>query len=100
MLRTNEIRRPRFGGRDPARRDSAAEDAETATFETHAVGDIGPDTDWRAALAGADAVIHLAALAHGMGETVADPSAEFRRINVDGTVRLARHAAECGVTCA
>jgi nucleoside-diphosphate-sugar epimerase len=32
-----------------------------------------------------------------MNEEAADPLAEFRRVNVDGTLRLARQAAEAGV---
>ena len=81
-----------------ALRGAWVEDADAAAFETHAVGDIGPETDWRAALAGADAVVHLAGRAHVMNKSVAAPGAEFRRVTADGTVRLARQAAECGVT--
>jgi len=62
-----------------------------------AVGDISAHTDWRAALEGASHVVHLAARTHVLRETVADPIAEYRRINVDGTERLARSAAERGV---
>jgi nucleoside-diphosphate-sugar epimerase len=62
-----------------------------------AVGDIGERTDWRAALAGASCVVHLAARTHVLRETAADPFAEYRRINVHGTERLARSAAACGV---
>jgi nucleoside-diphosphate-sugar epimerase len=66
-------------------------------LDTVPVGDIGPDTDWRAALAGADVVIHLAARVHVMRETAADPAASFDRVNVAGTEALARQAAEAGV---
>lgn len=62
-----------------------------------AVGDLGPDTDWAPALKGADAVVHLAARAHVMGETEADPLTVFRRVNRDGAVRLAEQAAVAGV---
>jgi UDP-N-acetyl-alpha-D-quinovosamine dehydrogenase len=61
------------------------------------IGDIGPDTDWAAALAGVDQVIHLAARVHLVDDRAADPLAEFRRINVLGTERLARAAAAAGV---
>jgi len=62
-----------------------------------AVGDIGPATDWRAALVGMGAVVHLAARTHVLRETAADPLAEYRRINVSGTEHLARSAAAQGV---
>jgi nucleoside-diphosphate-sugar epimerase len=62
-----------------------------------AVGDIGADTDWRAALEGVGCVVHLAARTHVLRETAADPLADYRRINVAATERLARAAAELGV---
>jgi nucleoside-diphosphate-sugar epimerase len=58
---------------------------------------LGPDADWRAALDGADCVVHLAARVHVMRDDAADPLAEFRRVNVDGTLALARQAAAAGV---
>jgi len=61
------------------------------------IGDIGPGTDWTEALSGADAVIHLAARTHITKEAIADPPAEFRRVNADGTARLAEAAAKAGV---
>ena len=61
------------------------------------MGDIGPDTDWSAALQGVGTVVHLAARVHVMHDTAADLLAEFRRVNVDGTRLLARMAAAAGV---
>ncbi|MBC8269444.1 MAG: SDR family oxidoreductase [Rhodospirillaceae bacterium] len=61
------------------------------------VGELGPETDWSAALEDIEAVIHLAARVHVMNETATDPVAENRRINTEGTVRLARQAAVSGV---
>ncbi|MCK6406633.1 MAG: NAD-dependent epimerase/dehydratase family protein [Rhodocyclaceae bacterium] len=58
---------------------------------------IGPESDWRPLLEGCDAVVHLAARVHVMAETVSDPLAEFRQVNVAGTERLASHAAQIGV---
>lgn len=49
------------------------------------------------AVQGVSAVIHLAARVHVMRDSVADPLAEFRHVNVQGTDRLARRAAEAGV---
>jgi nucleoside-diphosphate-sugar epimerase len=62
-----------------------------------AVGDVGLDTDWSAALQDVQAVVHLAARVHVMRETATDPLAEFRRANVVATARLAREAAVAGV---
>jgi nucleoside-diphosphate-sugar epimerase len=62
-----------------------------------AVGDIGPDTQWDEALHEVGTVIHTAARAHIMKDEVPDPLAEYRKVNVDGTLNLARQAAEAGV---
>lgn len=62
-----------------------------------AVGAIDGHTDWSAALAGVDTVLHLAARVHVMRDTAADPLAEFRKVNVDGTLNLAEQALQAGV---
>ena len=59
------------------------------------VGDIGPSTDWRRALEGMEAVVHLAARVHVMRDH-AGGAAEFRRTNTEGTLQLARAAAAAG----
>lgn len=61
------------------------------------VGDLGPDTDWRAALAGCDAVVHLAARVHVMRDAAGDPLAAYRRANTAGTMALAEQARSAGV---
>lgn len=61
------------------------------------VGDLDADTNWRAALAGVEGVIHCAARVHVMRETSDDPLAAFRSANVAGTERLARQAVAAGV---
>lgn len=71
--------------------------ASGLSCEYAAIGNLGPDTDWRAALSGIDVVIHLAARVHVMRENAADPLAAFREVNVTGTERLARAAASNGV---
>lgn len=48
-------------------------------------------------LAGATAVLHLAARVHVMNDASSDPMAAYREVNVDMTVRLARRAAAAGV---
>jgi len=57
------------------------------------VGEIGPNTQWHAALEGVDAVVHLAARAHVMQDTVRGSLEDYRRVNVEGTRRLALEAA-------
>lgn len=63
----------------------------------HVVGGLSADTDWTQAVAGQQVVIHAAARAHIMKDEVADPLAEYRRVNVEGTLNLARQAAVAGV---
>ncbi|MDD7805851.1 MAG: SDR family oxidoreductase [Endozoicomonas sp. (ex Botrylloides leachii)] len=58
---------------------------------------IDASTDWSIVLADQQVVIHAAARAHVMKDELADPPAEYRRINVDGTLNLARQAAAAGV---
>ena len=64
---------------------------------TVVIGDIDGDTDFSAALTDTDIVIHCAARAHIMHDDIADPMAEYRRVNVTGTMNLARQAARYGV---
>lgn len=61
------------------------------------VNDLTASTDWGHALSGVDIVVHLAARVHVMQESSADPLAEFRLVNVEGTLALARQAAAAGV---
>lgn len=63
----------------------------------HALGDMNECTDWKAVLLGVDSVVHLAARVHLMRDTATDPLAEFRRVNVELTLNLARQAATAGV---
>lgn len=58
---------------------------------------LSPQQDWSSALSGVSAIIHCAARVHVTNEEAVDPLTEFRRVNVDGTLRLARQAIEAGV---
>lgn len=70
----------------------------TLPFDIEVVeASLSPDQDWGAALSGASTVIHCAARVHVMSDKAVNPLAEFRRVNVDGTLHLARQAAELGV---
>jgi len=77
-------RPPRPGESDPAP-------------EQVVVGDLGPHTDWSRTLDGADAVIHLAGLAHIVSEASDAQIEAYRVINTEATAALARAAVERGV---
>lgn len=53
--------------------------------------------DWGLLLQQTDVVIHAAARAHVLNESAGDPIKLFREVNMAGTLRLARQAAEVGV---
>ncbi|MDP2880785.1 MAG: SDR family oxidoreductase [Azonexus sp.] len=75
-------------------------DTDAAAFQVGVdvvQGTLSSEQDWVGALKGVSVVIHCAARVHVMNDESADPLAEFRRVNVDGTLRLARQAAEAGV---
>nr|WP_287110480.1 SDR family oxidoreductase [Methylobacillus sp.] len=54
-------------------------------------------TDWSGILDNVGVVIHLAARVHVMEEQLANPLGAYRETNVDGTLNLARQAAQAGV---
>ena len=60
-------------------------------------GDVGPATRWDEALAGVDAVVHLAGLAHLSDATATAAADTFARVNAEGTARLASAAVGAGV---
>jgi nucleoside-diphosphate-sugar epimerase len=70
----------------------------SAKGQSHSV--LVPDWDsstcWSQALQGIDVVIHSAARAHIVREVSFDPLTEYRRVNVQGTLNLARQAAQKG----
>ena len=76
-----------------------SEDASSLTggVESVAVAPLSADTSWSHALCGVTTIIHLAARVHIMDDPSANPLTEFRKVNVDGTITLAREAARAGV---
>jgi nucleoside-diphosphate-sugar epimerase len=62
-----------------------------------AVGDLADETDWSKALDGVEVVVHLAARVHVMHETLSDPLAAFRAVNVGASLNLARQCLAHGV---
>ena len=61
------------------------------------VGEIDGTTDWQPALSKIEVVIHLAGRAHILDEKVADPEAEFNKVNITGTENLAKQSLAAGV---
>jgi len=62
-----------------------------------AIPDVGPSTDWKAALVDCQAVVHAAARVHRMEEAALDGLVQARLVNTAGTLQLARQAAVAGV---
>jgi len=69
----------------------------TKTISQINIGNISPETDWSSAVNGVDVVIHLAARVHIMNDDAHDSLTEFRKVNTEATLGLARQAAEAGV---
>ncbi|WMC11515.1 SDR family oxidoreductase [Oceanimonas pelagia] len=78
---------------------SAALRNNTSFINSHnfIVGDFNSNTNWTTALADQQVVIHAAARAHIMKDEVANPLTEYRKVNVEGTLNLARQATVAGV---
>jgi nucleoside-diphosphate-sugar epimerase len=88
-----QLRRQGYGVRAAVRKQRSASDG---LADQVLVEELDAHTDWAAAVSGASAVVHLAARVHVMADTASDPLADFRRVNVQGTLRLAQQAAEAG----
>lgn len=71
---------------------SAVENCDTFYFD-----DLAEETDWKPALRKVDGIVHLAARVHLSNKKSYDDLDAFRRVNVEGTIALARQAAEAGV---
>jgi nucleoside-diphosphate-sugar epimerase len=61
------------------------------------IGSINGSTDWSNALKEISHVIHTAARVHVMKGKGTDSLSKFRKVNVEGTLNLARQCAESGV---
>ena len=66
-------------------------------IEIISVGNQLPNINWSEAVNDVDVIVHTAARAHVINDASTDPLVEFRRVNVDGTLNLARQAANAGV---
>lgn len=61
------------------------------------IKDINANTDWSDALSHQQVIIHSAGLAHVRRNEYADTLAEYRKVNVEGTLNLAFQAAKAGI---
>ncbi len=59
--------------------------------------DLSKNLDWTQPLQNIDVVVHCAARAHVMRDPSANPLSDFRKINTEGTLNLARQAQAAGV---
>jgi nucleoside-diphosphate-sugar epimerase len=66
-------------------------------FETSSVDTIDGETDWSLLLQDSEVVIHLAARVHVMSDSAVNPLVEYRKVNTDGALNLARQAVAAGV---
>lgn len=69
----------------------------TPDFKNFHISTLSADTKWQHGLQDCYAVVHLAARVHIMRDEAVDPLAEFRLVNVEGTLNLAWQAAQAGV---
>lgn len=91
---TARFARGKTGVRAAMRRPAAA---RQPGIEQVVAPSLSAGADWRPALEGVSAVVHAAARVHVMRDEAADPLAEFRSANVEGTLALARQAAAAGI---
>jgi len=68
-----------------------------ASDDVVVVGNLDGTTDYSAALTNVNVVIHAAARAHIMRDEVDEPLDGYRKVNVEGTLNLARQAVNAGV---
>ncbi|MEO8015083.1 MAG: SDR family oxidoreductase [Polaromonas sp.] len=88
---------------EAARRNFVVHAATRSAFDlpcadvSRVVGRMDGTADWATALVGVNLVVHLAARVHVMSDKAMNPLNEFRHVNVQGTLNLARQAAAAGV---
>jgi nucleoside-diphosphate-sugar epimerase len=75
--------------------DKAAQEIPRITYRE--TGEINSNTDWSPFLEGMDVIIHLAARAHILNESTANPLDEYRKANTQNTLQLAHSAAKAKV---
>lgn len=65
--------------------------------EYRLIGNLEDNTSLTSILKDVDVIVHSAARVHVMNDKSTDPLSEFRKVNVEGTLNLAREAVKAGV---
>lgn len=85
-------------------RESVGVRAAYRSLPAHSIADevclspgLSADSRWCGLLDNVSIVVHAAARVHIMKDSAKDPLAEFRAVNVEGTLTLARQAVKAGV---
>jgi len=86
-----------FRGHKPTEAVRRLKEKPDGRLSSFVIGNIDGNTNWTNALTGVGCVVQLAARVHILRDSADDPLAEFRRVNTEGTLHLARQAAEAGV---
>lgn len=68
-----------------------------AKCNKHLKASIDAQSDYSSVLDRVDVVVHIAARVHVMSDTAANPLEEFRAVNTEGTLNLAKQAVASGV---
>lgn len=79
-------------------RSSKIVKAMEASTDIVLVNELSSETQWANALRDCGCVIHTAGRAHVLKEMASNPAVEYRRVNVEGTITLAKQAILAGVT--
>ena len=66
-------------------------------FTTYRTGEIDGKTKWDKILDNIDCVVHCAAITNNMKKDEKETTESFRRVNIEGTINLARQSASIGV---
>ena len=61
------------------------------------IPELQADIDWKPMLAEVETIVHLAARVHVMNEVSRNPLDEFRNVNLNATLNLAKQASQAGV---
>lgn len=69
----------------------------TTGEEIYTAPDLDTSSNWGEVVSGVDVLVHTAGRVHVLGDQADEPLAEFRRVNMEGTLTLARQAAEGGL---